>query len=78
MQQNCLPLPGHSTRLQYSDSKSGPSQGLPPYWGSTQVLLRFLVPLPHETEQSSHSDQFIQTPSTEIKMQMASTELSVT
>lgn len=60
-------LPGQRAILQGLWCVSGPSQGLPPYWGGVHDLVRVLWPRPHVNEHKLHGDHSSQTPCTVIK-----------
>lgn len=62
-----LCLPGQRAILQGLWCVSGPSQGLPPYWGGVHDLVRVLWPRPHVNEHKLQGDHSSQTPCTVIK-----------
>lgn len=59
--------PGHKAILQGLWCVSGPSHGLPPYWGGVHDLVLVLWPRPHVNEHKLHGDHSSQTPCTVIK-----------
>lgn len=59
--------PGHRAILQGLWCVSGPSQGLPPYWGGVHDLVLVLWPRPHVNEHKLHGDHSSHTPCTVIK-----------
>lgn len=59
--------PGQRAILQGLWCVSGPSHGLPPYWGGVHDLVLVLWPRPHVNEHKLHGDHSSQTPCTVIK-----------
>lgn len=59
--------PGQRAMLHGLWCVSGPSQGLPPYWGGVHDLVLVLWPRPHVNEHKLHGDHSSQTPCTVIK-----------
>lgn len=61
-----MSVPRHGVAWQSWASLSGPEQPVPLLRGGglIQARLRICVPLPHVTEQSDHTDQGVQLPST--------------
>lgn len=59
--------PGQRAILQGLWCVSGPSQGLPPYWGGVHARVLVLWPRPHVNEHKLHGDHSSQTPWTVIK-----------
>lgn len=59
--------PGQRAILQGLWCVSGPSHGLPPYWGGVHDLVLVLWPRPHVNEHKLHGDHSSQTPCTVTK-----------